>query len=144
MCHPSGQVRHQQGLGLLIVGGRRADGTACNDTWIFSPQTKLWKQIESGALDRPRCSHTAVFVPEHNVVAVFGGWDCYGTIFDDLICFDVETERWTNVDFQLSTSVAERFAHAACTDGNGSGLYIFGGVNAQTDLNDLIHLEANK
>ena len=131
-------------VGMLLMGGRKADGTTCRELWLFDIQTQSWRQLTGAA--QPRCSHTSVYLPNENVVIFFGGWDGAGTIFGDILCFDLTSESW--IDFDSTTvngdRIPERFAHTACEDGTGSGLYIVGGVNAENDLQDLVHISLNR
>ena len=134
----------QDHAGMLLMGGRKADGTAYRDMWLFDLQTQRWRQLaENNAQpERPRCSHTSVYLPKENVVIVFGGWDGAETIFGDILCFDMTSGTWIDLDSTAihGDRIPERFAHAACDDGTGSGLYMFGGVNAENDLQDLVRI----
>lgn len=132
-------------VGMLLMGGRKADGTTCRELWLFDIQTQRWRQLTTGAA-QPRCSHTSVYLPNENVVIFFGGWDGAGTIFGDILCFDLTSESWIDLDSTAihGDRISERFAHAACEDGTGSGLYIVGGVNVENDLQDLVHISLNR
>ena len=127
-------------LGMLVMGGRNADGSVRQDMWLFDLQTKRWRKLTDAA--RPRCSHTSVYLPNENVVVFFGGWDGAGTIYADITCFDLNNESWIDLGSTAihGDHIPERFAHAACDDGTGSGLYVLGGVNAENDLQDLVHI----
>lgn len=127
-------------MGILLMGGRKADGTACHDMWLFDIRTQSWRQLIGAT--QPRCSHTSVYLPNENVVIFFGGWDGAGTIIGDILCFDLTSESWIELDSAAihGDRIPERFAHAACEDGTGNGLYIVGGVNAENDLQDLVHI----
>jgi len=130
-------------LGMIVMGGRKADGSACQDIWLFDLQAKRWRELtEAARPERPRCSHTSVYLPNENVVVFFGGWDGAGTVFGDIICFDLTTESWIDLDSAAihGDHIPERFAHVACDDGTGNGLYIVGGVNAEKELQDLVHI----
>lgn len=131
-------------VGMLLMGGRKADGTACRELWLFDIQTQSWRQLMGAA--QPRCSHTSVYLPIENAVIFFGGWDGAGTIFGDILCFDLTSESWIDLDSTTihGDRIPERFAHAACEDGTGNGLYIVGGVNAENDLQDLVHISLNR
>ena len=50
------------GLGMLVMGGRNADGSIRQDMWLFDLQTKRWRKLTDAA--RPRCSHTSVYLPK--------------------------------------------------------------------------------
>ena len=131
-------------VGMLLMGGRKADGTACRELWLFDVQTQSWRQLMGAA--QPRCSHTSVYLPNENVVIFFGGWDGAGTIFGDILCFDLTSESWIDLDSTTihGDCIPERFAHAACEDGTGNGLYIVGGVNTENDLQDLVNISLNR
>ena len=131
-------------VGMLLMGGRKADGTTCRELWLFDIQTQNWMQLTGAA--QPRCSHTSVYLPNENVVIFFGGWDGAGTVFGDILCFDLTSESWIDLDPTTihGDHIPERFAHAACEDGTGNGLYIVGGVNAENDLQDLVHISLNR
>ena len=131
-------------MGMLLMGGRKADGTACRELWLFDIQNQSWRQLIGAA--QTRCSHTSVYLPNENAVIFFGGWDGAGTIFGDILCFDLTSESWIDLDSTTihGDRIPERFAHAACEHGTGNGLYIVGGVNAEHDLQDLVHISLNR
>ena len=134
----------QDQAGMLLMGGRKADGTALRDMWLLDLQSLEWRQLAEAA--QPRCSHTSVYLPSENAVIFFGGWDGAGTIFGDILCFDMTSESWIELDSTAihGDRIPERFAHSACEDGTGSGLYVVGGVNTENDLQDLVHISIGK
>jgi len=135
---PSNKDGHH--LGMIVMGGRKNDDSVRQDMWMFDIQSKRWRKLTDAA--RPRCSHTSVYLPNENVVVFFGGWDGAGIIFGEITIFDLTTESWIDLDSTAihGDHIPERFAHVACDDGTGSGLYVLGGVNAENDLQDLVHI----
>lgn len=58
---------------------------------------------------------------------------------DDLHLYDVRTEEWTTPS--VLPRPMGRFAHTTCP-GEGSSLFVFGGVNPHDDLTDVVVLTA--
>lgn len=54
---------------------------------------------------------------------------------DDLHLYDVQSGEWTTPC--VLPRPMGRFAHATCTNGGGS-LLVFGGVNPEQDLTDVV------
>mmetsp|Transcript_23606 Transcript_23606/g.34699 ORF Transcript_23606/g.34699 Transcript_23606/m.34699 type:complete len:459 (-) Transcript_23606:596-1972(-) len=117
---------------MYIVGGRREDGEVCQDLWVLDSANFEWNKLASPP--SPRCSHGTVMVPKYEYLCCFGGWDGKGTIYDDLVVFDLKSGNWKEI--HLSDNPQQRFGHTCCNRGE-DGFVIFGGVNMNSDLNDL-------
>ncbi len=78
-------------------------------------------------------------------LVIHGGWDGEYTISNNYQIFDVEEKQWDNSDVSITSSsqsdLPSRFGHASAAIHNNSKLVVFGGVNSNDDLADLIVLE---
>ena len=60
-------------------------------------------------------------------------------VADDLHLYDVRCGKWTTPN--ILPRPMGRFAHAACT-GGGDNVVVFGGVNPEEDLTDVVVITA--
>lgn len=82
----------------------------------------------------PICAHTAAMDESNNIIYVFGGWDGKGTIFDSILGFNVNSNKW--IDIGMKQKPLRRFGHGCSTFLNGSFL-TFGGTNEVKDFGDV-------
>ena len=93
-----------------------------------------WTKLEPPP--SPRCAHISVLTQTRHI-DVFGGWDGMGTIFNDSISYDTEDNTWITIETLEEKESVPRFAHCACILSNEK-ILVTGGVNASSDLSDLI------
>ena len=111
--------------GVLLFGGK--SGGFTNQLWEFS---KIgWKQIIAKGEISGRYGHSAVLCG--NSMFVFGGYDTLLGINNDLFCYDIKENTWTEVKFPLdSVRPDRRFCHFSESIVAGSGelcVLVFGG-----------------
>mmetsp|Transcript_69935 Transcript_69935/g.177496 ORF Transcript_69935/g.177496 Transcript_69935/m.177496 type:complete len:522 (+) Transcript_69935:109-1674(+) len=127
---------------MLVVGGH--DGAKhLNDFHQFNFDNLEWSSVEtSGQLPpppSPRDSHSAVVCGDS--MYVFGG--STGSARNDMYAFSFETDQWHEV---LPPTGSGQKAHVPCprfchtSDMYNNSVFIFGGYDGQTRLNDFWQL----
>lgn len=146
---------------ICFAGGRNFDGKVCTDMAILDVESWTWQLVPM--CEWNRCS-LAAGVIDGELIS-FGGWDG-GRICGDCCRYSDEEESWIQVtlgecnDGEQATEpavseVPERFGHCGATvtmqeppqaiaKTQSQGLLIFGGMNAQSDLNDLVLVTSSK
>lgn len=104
----------------------------------------------------PRCAHTAnlLHYESKRIIAIYGGWDGARTLFNDFLLFDLEEKKWhtslltspsSSITSIIDNDLIPRFGHASGTLGTSQDheikLCLFGGVNANDDLGDLMTVQ---
>lgn len=118
---------------MVLFGGY--DGRARADMWSGTLGTSVaWDLINcAGTLPGPRRGPTAVYDPNHDLMAVFGGFD--GSYIDDVWALRPSgLARWDRIATS-GTPPAGRCYHSAIYDGNFRRMVIFGGDGGSC-LND--------
>ena len=83
----------------MLVHGGECMGKCFDDTWIYNANTNVWKTFpkdtnNQGSAPLGRCSHSACFQPESQVVLLFGGYtieDGAPLYLNDLWAIEVST-----------------------------------------------------
>ncbi|KAL4158614.1 hypothetical protein PRNP1_004390 [Phytophthora ramorum] len=161
---PSGEIPESRELHCALVqsdnticfaGGRNFDGKVCTDMALLNVSTWTWQLVP--ICEWNRCSLAAGVVGGDLIS--FGGWDG-GRICGDCCRYSDDEESWLPVPIVKYTDekepadpslseIPERFGHCGSTvtmqlssSGGGKtereGLLIFGGMNAECDLDDLV------
>ncbi|KAF4034612.1 Kelch motif [Phytophthora infestans] len=139
---------------ICFAGGRNLDGKVCTDMAMLNFSYWTWQLVPM--CEWNRCS-LAADVVDGELIA-FGGWDG-GRICGDCCRYSDAEESWIPVETAdakekepaepSTTDIPERFGHCGTTvwlhetskaaeKDRRQGLLIFGGMNAQSDLNDLV------
>ncbi|KAE8966205.1 hypothetical protein PR003_g4656 [Phytophthora rubi] len=139
---------------ICFAGGRNFDGKICTDMATLDIKSWTWQLVP--ICEWNRCS-LAAGVIDGELVS-FGGWDG-GRICGDCCRYSDEEESWIQVTLAecktgkqaepAVSEVPERFGHCSTTvtiqplnqpnaNATRQGLLIFGGMNAQSDLDDLV------
>ncbi|GMF18058.1 unnamed protein product [Phytophthora lilii] len=140
---------------VVFAGGRNFDGKVCTDMAILDYSTWTWQLVP--ICEWNRCS-LAAGVVDGELVS-FGGWDG-GRICNDCYRYSDDEESWLAVTAANAKDekepvdpsvegVSERFGHCGTTvtmelpseaaeKTRQQGLLVFGGMNAESDLDDLI------
>eukprot|EP00667_Euglena_gracilis_P013082 EG_transcript_13480 len=88
-----------EGLEVVVFGGRAAKAQFCSDTFKYQVAYKLWERIEAkGELPEPRAGHTAAV--HGGVMLVFGGYGLSGDsqrLYGDLFGLDLTSHVWRPV-----------------------------------------------
>ncbi|KAE9287011.1 hypothetical protein PF008_g26531 [Phytophthora fragariae] len=144
---------------ICFAGGRNFDGKVCTDMATLDIKSWTWQLMP--ICEWNRCS-LAAGVIDGELVS-FGGWDG-GRICGDCCRYSDEEESWIQATLAeckagkqtepALTEVSERFGHCGTTvtvqpsnqpnaKATRQGLLIFGGMNAQSDLADLVLIIAS-
>ncbi|OWZ09123.1 RNA polymerase Ispecific transcription initiation factor rrn3 [Phytophthora megakarya] len=121
---------------ICFAGGRNADGKVCTDMALLNFITWEWQLVP--ICEWNRCSLVAGVVEDELVS--FGGWDG-GRICGDCCRYSDDEESWLVV---TKPDVPARFGHCGTVistqvqKSEREGLLIFGGMNEENDLNDLV------
>jgi N-acetylneuraminic acid mutarotase len=68
---------------VVLFGGRRADKTALDDTWVYDSVANTWTELHLvGDLPRVRASHSMVYDSNTGKIVLFGG-GAAGEYFND-------------------------------------------------------------
>lgn len=116
---------------IYIIGGRHSNGGVHADMWIFSEKEKEWKQLPNTDIPVPTCAHTANSSPANKKIYVFGGFN--GSSMSRTL-WEYFDGKWNS----MMEHETYRFAHVSAISQDGNMLYIAGGVNSQSDLDDLL------
>ena len=130
----------------FIIFGGFVEGSRVNECFICTKNGSIleWKEVGSKSAISPciRASHSACF--NDGKMYIFGGQDDDNNKLNDLWCFDLETEEFTQMDLDSSSyQPSPRSGHSANIH-NGK-MYIFGGILELTkELNELICFDFGK
>lgn len=76
---------------MTVFGGAEGNTSPCvNDVWVLTDATgkgatPAWIELSpSGGPPSPRAQHGAVYDPNTNAMIVYGGQDCFSTVFGDV------------------------------------------------------------
>ena len=111
------------GLGLIIIGGRDADGTALADAWRFDPDTSTWTELSVGTASPAARSGGCTAIDPSG-----GLWLSHGLgegPLADTWRFDATTSRWIEAPPTGETPTAR--SGAICWWTAGDGLALLGG-----------------
>ncbi|TMW58232.1 hypothetical protein Poli38472_011820 [Pythium oligandrum] len=133
---------------VCFSGGRNRDGSICTDMALLDIESWRWQLVP--ICEWNRCSHAAGLVD--GTLVSFGGWNG-GAITDDTWEYADNEESWLSAQITSpskdekdperdETQIPERFGHCGCTiqpnKDSPTGLLVFGGMNGEQDLNDLV------
>lgn len=138
---------------ICFLGGRNKYGSMCTDMAYLDIASWRWQVIPMCGW--ARCSHTAGLVG--GVLTSFGGFDG-SAVCGDSWQFCDQIDEWrlaqTSTSSKTDTAACERFGHcgativplagntdsnnAAATHNQDKALLVFGGMNAEADLNDIV------
>ncbi|RLN87764.1 hypothetical protein BBJ28_00016015 [Nothophytophthora sp. Chile5] len=166
--HPEARELHcalmQTESTVCFAGGRNHDGKVCTDMVLLDVDRWKWQLVPM--CEWNRCSLAAGVVDGE--LLSFGGWDG-GRICGDCWRYRDDEESWLPVNVVATESkqaatepsttaspeIEARFGHCGTTvtmhSSSGSGekmplqaLLVFGGMNAHSDLNDLVLITPNQ
>jgi N-acetylneuraminic acid mutarotase len=124
---------------LVLFGGRSANGTALNDTWIYDLAANAWHPITSSIVPAARYGLAAAYDPLSKRVLFFGGQA--GTkFFNEVWAFTVNTEQWNQVKTSGVLPTA-RSGTVAVVDPALEQLIISHGASAANRLDDTWSLD---
>jgi dynein heavy chain, axonemal len=125
---------------VFYFGGHHSPTCRLNDTWFFEVKTGAWRRVGNekdntenlestiGA-PSPRANSSAVVY--ENKVYVFGGHGGLSfsrVAFNDLYCFDLETETWEKI-VPNNNPPEGRGGHS--TFASEGKIFVYGGWNSE-------------
>lgn len=141
--HTATLIKNRNGQSLIfIIGGwlgeSAASGILVLD--VTDPRSCVWVNVEErGASPGPCNMHTAEFIPDKREIFVFRGGDG-SEYLNDLHALNVDTMVWRQV--QVTGSIPEpRADHASAYMEETKEMFLFGGWNGRTRLNDFYILD---
>jgi|GEM_PF-637754 len=118
----NGGLKTRRGFGVALLSPHRELATV-----HFSPPTPV---------DEPLYGHSAIYDPVGRKVIVFGG--VVGGDFDRAVReLDIATGTWETIFDNPPACPASRAYHTAVYDSANRAMWIFGGSNGATELDDL-------
>lgn len=154
-CLHSGSVVDADRLviyGGCLSGGETGGPCPSGDSWIFRNSEQEWTQLPDCA--SPRTYSSMALLPEVNGqkrVVLYGGVEKNRQVIqttespaDTVVVLDPDSMTWTTRKTTTSVSFPAKRASAAMTS-SSSGLYMFGGINIETNAlqNDIWLLAGN-
>ncbi|MCX5726889.1 MAG: hypothetical protein NT030_06950, partial [Candidatus Saganbacteria bacterium] len=121
---------------LYIFGGRN-NTTFYNDLRSYNPVSKIWSTLSQTEAPSVRAGHTAIWDNSKERMLVFGGYDG-ANYFNSLYAVDltaVTSATWAEII--TSPCPPKRQGHSAVWDATNKKMYIYGGYDGTTYLNDL-------
>lgn len=97
---------------LILFGGECTDSKkyhCYNDLYLYNPDTRQWRQVQSQRPPGARCSHQAAIHENH--MYVYGGESRFKQ-FDDLWRLDLDSLRWE--ELRLQGGPTGRSGHRMC------------------------------
>jgi hypothetical protein len=126
---------------IIVFGGAKGRSSPCaNDVWILTSAngnggTPAWLQLSpSGTAPAPRTLHGAVYDPNTNSLIVYGGQDCFSTVFADVWVLSNAngvsgTPAWTQLAPIGAGPGPRAIAQSIAYDSTNNHLIIFGSGN---------------
>jgi len=133
---------------MIIFGGGLGGSSPCvSDVWVLTNANgnggaSAWAKLNPlGPAPAPRLFHTAVYDSASNTMTIFGGSDCFSTLFDDVWVLNnangvTGTPAWT----QLAPSAAlpvPRETATAVYDSSNKIMIVYGGTGYTGRLGDV-------
>jgi Galactose oxidase, central domain len=132
---------------MVIFGGGEGNTSPCaNDVWVLTNAngktgTPEWVELApTGTAPAPRANHGAVYDPNTNSMILYGGQNCFSTIFGDVWLLSNAnglggTPAWTQL-FPTGSGPGARFITGGVAyDSAHNRLIVFGGFDG-ADHND--------
>jgi N-acetylneuraminic acid mutarotase len=128
------------GSHMLNFGGWSGGGYR-NDLWSYQATNNSWVSIApSGTLPSARIAHTAVWDAAGSRMIVFGGSDSI-SFLNDLPSYQAGSNSWLQL-VPNGTPPSARTGHTAVWDEARRRMFVFGGWNNSSVLNDLWSYQA--
>ncbi|WIA13348.1 hypothetical protein OEZ85_006930 [Tetradesmus obliquus] len=144
--HPTGLLAHTATVTgrnkLMVFGGSTGEDASAAAT-VLSTDTMRWSSITANGLNQPppRLSHAAAALRDK--VYIFGGMTIDGHLLNDLWALDLDSMTWSHCTcYGLAPSA--RKGASLCATEDGRRLYLVGGHDGRTLLNDCYYLEVER
>jgi len=128
-----------RGRQMLIHGGQDRYGQR-DDLWLLDLDTFAWLRVrQKGRVPAARSGHTLTYLPEHELVVMFGGWTANGSMSNEVhiasVVAEPEEEGWRWHQVRVGgDSIKARAGHSATLVGDA--IWIIGGVTASGAATD--------
>ncbi|MBL8025849.1 MAG: hypothetical protein JNL74_05530, partial [Fibrobacteres bacterium] len=113
---------------LYFGGGNSPAQNGHNGTWVFSTETKAWRQL-TGAEPPPRCLSPMVYDPASKCIVLFGG-DHFDYLTSDTWLYHCTTRTWERVTPAISP--APRAGHSMMYLPKSKTIAMLGGYDYDT------------
>ena len=113
---------------FVLFGGTPYQKPPLNDTWVFNPATREWRQVKPPVSPPARCYHKLVWHDKLGALVMAGGatdydWKNGGCTFSsDLWVYETSADRWTEVK---TATAPPPGAAATCYDASQDLLVLF-------------------
>lgn len=133
---------------MIVFGGGLGRTSPCeNDVWVLTNAngiggTPAWIQMApAGPAPAPRAQHGAVYDPNTNTMIVYGGQDCFSTVFGDVWVLSNAnglngTPAWMPLSPVGGGPGPREINGGTAYDPTNNRLIVFGGVDNGMELND--------
>jgi hypothetical protein len=134
---------------MIIFGGAEGFSSPCaNDVWALTNANgnggpSAWIQIStSGGPPNPRAQHGAAYDPNTNTMIMYGGQDCFHTLFGDVWTLSNAnglggTSTWTQLSPTGGGPGPREITGGVVYDATNNILIVFGGTFNSMVLNDV-------
>ena len=131
---------------MTVFGGGEGSTSPCaNDVWVLTNANgkgvvPAWTQLSpSGSAPAPRAQHGAAFDPASNTMIVYGGQNCFSTIFGDVWVLSNAnglggTPTWTQLSPVGGGPGAREVQGGVAYDSANNRFIVFGGSTANNDV----------
>jgi dynein heavy chain len=134
---------------VFIFGGHHNATTRLNDSWWYTDKDSEFRRIGDEEAVKLDNSASTIGAPDpranmgsclyKNKIYINGGHGGIGyarTAFQDLFCFDCETEKWENLETVSEKLPPGRGGHSLF--GYEDKIYVYGGWNSEMHFNNML------
>jgi dynein heavy chain len=134
---------------VFIFGGHHNATTRLNDTWWYIEKDSEFRRIDketetnmsnlASSIGAPAPRANTANCIYKNKIYINGGHGGLGfqrTAFNDLYCFDIETETWEHLECTNEKPPPGRGGHSLF--GYENKLYVYGGWNSEMHFNNMM------
>ncbi|PCJ60044.1 MAG: hypothetical protein COA79_09570 [Planctomycetota bacterium] len=90
---------------IILFGGD--DLAKClDDTWLYDCENKIWEKIETKNTPPALAGQLMVYVPEHKVILMTGGYKGGWRNSKETWIFELETKTWSKLSLDLPAAAA--------------------------------------
>lgn len=126
---------------LVSTGGRRYDGSVTNELRVFNVDNMRWTSPACKGSFPSREYHASCVLQDK--MYVWGGSDEHRNLLvTDMFFLDLETMTWETRSAHGKLTPNPRYGHSLC--GSGTKMYLCGGHDGRTFLNDIWCYETDK
>jgi len=131
---------------MIVFGGGEGFTSPCaNDVWVLTNANGIggmptWTSLSpTGTAPAPRAQHGAVYDPSTNTMIVYGGQNCFSTIFGDVWVLSNAnglggTSTWTQLSPTGGGPSSREITGGVAYDSTNNRLIVFGGSPEHNDV----------